>query len=209
MAAIAHQVYPGAVYRISVEDKLIALTMDDGPSAKYTAPILDVLQEHNAKATFFFISSHVPGNEAIVKRVVNEGHEIGHHMKTERPSIKLSPEEFEACFDEAESVLSEYMPLKWFRPGSGLYDDRMITYIESRGYRCVLGNLFPFDTNIESSSFANRFILRGAHDGAIIVLHDGGDRGRRCVETLKVIVPALQERGFRFVTLSELATAQQ
>jgi peptidoglycan/xylan/chitin deacetylase (PgdA/CDA1 family) len=206
-AALAHTVYPGAVYRIPVEEKLIALTMDDGPSAEYTGPILDILREHDAKATFFFISSHVSGNEALVRRVVKEGHEIGHHMKSERKSIDLPQEEFEQCFDEAEQVLREYMPLKWFRPGTGFYNNHMVGYAESKGYRCVLGNLFPVDTDIKSSAFATRFILHGAHPGAIIVLHDGGDRGRRCVETLRVIIPELQAQGYRFVTLSDLAAA--
>ena len=130
-------------------------------------------------------------------------------MKTGRPSLSLPPEEFEECFDEAEEVLGAYAPMTWYRPGSGLFDDRMLEYAEAKGYRCVLGNLHPFDVNIKSSSFATGFILRGANPGGIIVLHDGGDRGRRCIETLEVIVPELQARGYRFVTLSELAAAAE
>jgi len=208
-AAVASVMYPGAVYRLPVEDKLIALTMDDGPSTEYTEPILDVLQEYGAKATFFLISDYVAGNEPTVRRIVDEGHEIGHHMKTGRASLSLPPEEFAACFDEAEQVLDAYAPITWYRPGSGLFDDRMRTYAESRGYRLVLGNLHPFDVNIRSVRFATGFILRGANPGAIIVLHDGGHRGERCVETLKAIVPALQARGYRFVTLSELAATAE
>lgn len=71
-------------------------------------------------------------------------------------------------------------------------------------YRLALGSIYPFDSHIPSSWFASRYIVWRAHPGAIIVLHDYGNRGERTVDTLSYALPILKERGYRIVTLSEL-----
>jgi peptidoglycan/xylan/chitin deacetylase (PgdA/CDA1 family) len=82
----------------------------------------------------------------------------------------------------------------------------MIQYLanEKRGYRCVLGSVYPFDTVIPSSLFATNFILWNVKPGAIIILHDRGKRGKRTIQTLKRILPELNRRGYNVVTLTEL-----
>jgi peptidoglycan/xylan/chitin deacetylase (PgdA/CDA1 family) len=74
-----------------------------------------------------------------------------------------------------------------------------------KGYECALGSVYPYDATIPSSAFAARYILRNVRPGAVIVLHDGGARGRRSARTLRTVLPALSSRGYRVVALSELA----
>jgi peptidoglycan/xylan/chitin deacetylase (PgdA/CDA1 family) len=85
----------------------------------------------------------------------------------------------------------------------------MIEVMQRHGYRCALGSVYPFDATIPSAAWATRHILRNVRPGAIVVLHDGGNRGRRTVRILAEVLPELHRRGYRVVSLSQLATAAQ
>lgn len=203
LSRISHT-YPGCVYMRDSEKPLVALTIDDGPDSITTPKILEVLSRHQARATFFLISSRVPGNEPIVSEIVKQGHEIGNHLTRDEPSIKLSMRKFEKALIEADSVLSKFDAVHWFRPGGGRYDQKMIATLRRHNYRCALGSVFPYDTLIPRVWFAIKYILYNIRPGSIIVLHDVGPRGERTVKTLSKILPELIDRGFRVVTLSEL-----
>ena len=195
---------PGVVYLVETKEPVVALTIDDGPDAVATSKILDLLKRHEARATFFVITSRVPGKEEILRRTVHEGHELGNHLTSDEPSILLSPLEFEQRLIEAHRVLSPFSGVRWFRPGSGWYNKKMLSIIQKHGYQCALGSVYPFDPQIPSSWFATHYITWNVQPGSIIVLHDYGKRGERTTETLAAILPELNRRGFRVVTLSDL-----
>ena len=81
----------------------------------------------------------------------------------------------------------------------------MVEVMQRHGYRCALGSVYPFDTTIPSVAWATGYILRNAKPGAIVVLHDGGSRGLRTARILAEVLPELRRRGYRVVSLSELA----
>ncbi|MBN1407104.1 MAG: polysaccharide deacetylase family protein [Calditrichaceae bacterium] len=202
----ASKTFPGCIYFANTDEKLVALTIDDGPDSFTTRQILSVLEQYNAKATFFLIGSRVHGNQDVVSKIVEQGHEIGHHMFTGKTTIRMPYDEFTEQFNKTDSILSQYAEVRWFRPGSGWYNDEMIEYLSDSdcNYRCVLGSVYPFDVQIPSTTFAAVFILINTRPGSIIVLHDRGDRGKRTVKVLSKIIPKLQKRGYTFVTLSKL-----
>lgn len=200
--------YPGCDYFIETTEPIVALTIDDGPDSISTPKILQVLSRHQARATFFLISSRVPGNENIVSEIVTGGHEIGNHLTKEERSIELSREEFTDALHEADSVLSDYAKLHWFRPGGGWYNAMMISIVREYNYRCALGSVYPVDVLIPWEWFTVQFVLLGVRPGAIIVLHDSGSRGERTARVLGRILPELTRRGFRVVTLSEAFEAK-
>ena len=109
---------PGCVYTVPTRERVVALTIDDGPAAE-TPAILEVLREHDAHATFFLISSHVPGHETIVSDIVARGHELGNHMTRDEPSIRLPAAAFDSAAREAGTVSQRFAPVRWLRPGSG------------------------------------------------------------------------------------------
>jgi peptidoglycan/xylan/chitin deacetylase (PgdA/CDA1 family) len=197
------------IFAVETHQPMIALTIDDGPDSETTPQLLDLLAEYDAHATFFVISNNIPGNESLMQRLVDEGHELGNHLTLDQPSIRLSPEEFEQELLEAEANLAVYAQPTWFRPGSGWYSDEMIAQAKQHGYRTALGSVYPFDVRLPYPGFATRFILWRARPGAIIILHDGGDRGVNTALTLADILPVLQERGFQIVTLSTLVESAQ
>lgn len=195
------------IYRVRSEEPIVALTIDDGPCAPSTA-ILDELQRTGSRATFFMIGSHVRDNEAIVERLLREGHEIGHHMLSDAPSHKMPIERFRQEFLETDAILRMFTSkLHWFRPGSGRFTVPMLEVIRDSGYQGVLGDVHPFDTCIPSIGFAYEIIVRATRPGSILILHDGPVRGQRTVVVLKRAMPALKVAGYRVVTLADLTAA--
>ena len=197
------------LFAIPTAERLVALTLDDGPDTSHTRELLRVLRENDARATFFLISSRVPGNEALITAVVAEGHELGNHLTHDEASVRLAPAAFAAAVREADTVLERFAPVRWLRPASGWYDDAMLDTIEREGHRCALGSIYPYDAHQPWARVSAAYILANARPGAVIVLHEGGDRGRRTVEVLWRVLPELRARGYRIVTLSELAAPRR
>jgi len=195
---------PGVIYFSETNKPVIALTIDDGPDATTTSKILEILQLNAARATFFIISGRVKGNESLITNMLAEKNELGNHLTEDKPSIKLSPQEFEAHLLEAHTVISKFANPHWMRPASGWYNNTMLEAAHKHGYRVALGSLFPFDTHIHSSWFAAQHILFNVRPGTIIILHDGNLRGEKTAKTLEIILPALYRKGYSVVTLSEL-----
>jgi peptidoglycan/xylan/chitin deacetylase (PgdA/CDA1 family) len=201
--------YPGCLYQVPTKQKILALTIDDGPDPVSTPPILDQLRRHGATATFFLITSRLRGQSSVVQRLVREGHQLGNHFTRDRASIRLSRQEFEADLVAAHRAFSPWGHPVWARPGSGWYSEEMIRVLRAHQYRCALGSVYPLDVAIPSATWAREYILRHVEPGAIIVLHDGGSRGKRTARVLSAVLPELRKRGYRVVTLSELMRTQQ
>jgi peptidoglycan-N-acetylglucosamine deacetylase len=199
--------YPGCLYQVPTAEPLVALTIDDGPDPASTPLILTELRRQDARATFFPITDRLRGQEPLVRRLVGEGHELGNHFTQDRPSIRLSLPDFEADLLESHRELAAWGRPLWARPGSGWYSQGMISVLQRHGYRCVLGSVYPFDATIPSAAWATGYILRNVQPGAIVVLHDGGSRGRRTARVLAEVLPELRRRGYRVVSLSELIAA--
>jgi peptidoglycan/xylan/chitin deacetylase (PgdA/CDA1 family) len=197
--------HPDVLFHRETEEPLVALTIDDSPHPTLTPRILDVLAEHNTHATFFLIGERIPGNEAIVRRIVDEGHELGNHLMTNAPSIRLSPAEFERQLQQTHALLAPYGSVRWFRPGSGWYSRRMLDQLRTHGYQCALGSAYAYDPQIRSAWYVSRHILLNTHTGSVIALHDGAGCGAQTVVVLRHVLPELRRRGYRVVTLSELA----
>ncbi|MBT3313912.1 MAG: polysaccharide deacetylase family protein [Anaerolineae bacterium] len=196
---------PQVLYSVETDEKVVALTIDDGPDPCGSPAILDVLDEHDAHATFFLISEHIPGNEVFVERMIAEGHELGNHLTADEPSIALSNDEFERELLEADLALTEYVDdVKWMRPGSGWYNDEMLATIKKHDYQCALGNVYPYDPQISIYWFSAYYVLGNIKPGSVIVLHDYNRRGGRTTKALEIILPRLAERGYKVVTLTEL-----
>ncbi len=197
--------YPDVLFYVDIEVPLVALTIDDAPHPTLTPAILDVLAEHGARATFFLIGGRVTGIEGIVRRIIEDGHELGNHLMADAPSVRLSAEEFEWQLLQTHDLLSSFGPVRWFRPGSGWYSRRMIKQLRCHGYQCALGSAYAYDCHIPSAWYVSSHILLNTRPGSVIILHDGCEGRHRTVTVLRRVLPELKHRGYRVVTLSELA----
>jgi peptidoglycan/xylan/chitin deacetylase (PgdA/CDA1 family) len=182
----------------------IALTIDDGVDPLTTPLILDALQRHGATATFFLVSDSVKGREALVARIVREGHEIGHHMTRDEVSALLPQRELEQKFRRASETLEALGQVAWFRPGSAFFDDRILRLAKQSGYRIALASALPLDTLVRSPRLVADYLAWSARPGSILVLHDVGPRGTRTVETLGILLPRLQRDGYSVTSLTRL-----
>ena len=199
---------PGVFYFLRTQERVVALTIDDAPHPVVTPRILDVLRQNGAHATFFVIGDHARGNQAILERMRWEGNELGNHLEHEYPSIRLKPTKFEEELRAVDEVIRPAAATKWFRPGSGWYNERMLIQGRRQGYRCALGSVYPFDTLVRSEWLIGWYIRSQVFPGAVIILHDGkGDR-MRSVRVLSKILPDLKRLGYEVVTLSELNARQ-
>jgi peptidoglycan/xylan/chitin deacetylase (PgdA/CDA1 family) len=209
LPAVAQRAAPRVLFSVPTSERVVALTIDDGPS-EATDGILDVLGEHGARASFFVIGGHVKSDSAAARRIVSAGHELAHHMLADQPSIRLPQGMFEQRFDEMDRLLEGLGgAAHFFRPGSGWFSEPMVRAVEKRGYRLVLGSVYPFDAQIPVPRFLAWYLLRSVHPGGIIVLHDGPERGPRTADVLRRVLPELRRRGYDVVTLSELIRRSQ
>ncbi len=192
------------VYYFHPYQKAIALTIDDSPDPVTTEAILDVLEKFDVSATFFIIGERVQGNETLLRRMLQRGHEIGNHHWRDAVGLLLPHSLFEDYFYKTDSVLQRFVAPKWFRPGSGFYDQQMVDKIAAKGYKMALGSIYPHDVAVPFVAINSAYILRRAFPGGIIVLHDGAARGHRSAAVLHRVIPQLLADGYKFYTLSQL-----
>jgi peptidoglycan-N-acetylglucosamine deacetylase len=199
--------HPEVVFSFATLDSLVALTLDDGPSANATPEVLRLLRAHDARATFFLTGERIPGREGLVRQIVDQGHELGNHGMTMTPSVLLPADTFRRHLHEADSLLREHGPVRWFRPATGFFNARIRAGADSLGYGVALGSVYPNDVHRPLAGVLAGYILRHVEPGAVIVLHEG-ETGKRTVgPVLERVLPELRRRGYRVVTLSELAAA--
>jgi peptidoglycan-N-acetylglucosamine deacetylase len=195
---------PDVLYYVETETRVVALTIDDGPSTD-TALILDALAASDTRATFFVIGRHVAELPHVAQRMARDGHELANHSYEHGMSAVLSPRRFEESILSTDRLIAPLGASRWFRPGSGWYTREMLDVASRHGLRCVLGSVYPVDPQMPSRRHMRAFLRRHVHPGAIIVLHDGPGRGARTADVLRRLLPELAARGFRVGTVSDLA----
>ncbi len=187
--------------------KVLALTFDDGPHPEQTPKVLDVLEKYGAKGTFFVIGKNIAGNEAVVRRILDDGHEIGNHTYTHPLRSGSSDALLEEAAKTTELLEStfDYSPVL-FRPPGGNISGSRIESICASGYKCVLWS-WRMDTRDWASPPVEsvvQTVLRDVKFGDIILFHDNVYGTSPTAEALEIILPELIERGYSFVTVSEL-----
>jgi peptidoglycan/xylan/chitin deacetylase (PgdA/CDA1 family) len=192
------------LFAVDTDERLVALTIDDSPHPSLTPRILDVLAKHDARATFFVIGSRIAGNEEILRRLAAEGHELGNHMMEDAPSFRLPATEFARQLAQTHALLAEFGPIRWFRPGHGWFNRTMLVQLREQGYRCALASAYSVEGRFAPVWYVAWHIMQNARPGTVIVLHDGQLERERTVAVLETVLPALQRRGLRVGTLSEL-----
>ena len=186
--------------------KKIALTFDDGPSKANTEAILSVLREYGIQATFFVIGENAEKDPDRIRRIYDEGHEIGNHTYSHAYISKVSGQTLLEEIQKTEEILEKITGEKprVFRPPGGFYNDASLSLVDSLGYRCVLWSVDTEDWRMPKSDTVVSLVVENATSGDIILFHDLEDKRLPTAEALKKILPSLVESGYEFVTVSEL-----
>lgn len=183
-------------------DKLVALTFDDGPSGKYTEALLDGLQERGTKATFLLCGYRIQQYPELTQRIIEEGHEIGNHGFTHKNMQTLGRREIAKEIMDTEDLLPEGCFVRFLRPPGGCCSEGVKQVAEARQLAILSWSVDPKDWATSNTDDVTRFVLSKVKDGDIILLHDMSDSS---VKAALTIVDRLTQRGFRFVTVTELA----
>ncbi|MFA5176530.1 MAG: polysaccharide deacetylase family protein [Candidatus Omnitrophota bacterium] len=208
----------GTFYRAKRADKVVALTFDDGPSPEWTPQVLDELKKAQVKATFFMLGNHVERYPEIARQVLAEGHEIGNHTYDHHVLIYYKMEELEKEIKDAEKAIKTVtgQNTRYFRPPKAWLSSREKKKIEEMGYKIVLWSLNSKDWVTYHDKQITSYILKRIQPGDIILFHDSGgvftaEGGNRTqtIKTIPRLVKKLEEKGYRFVTISELMAQPQ
>lgn len=202
------------VWEVPTAEKRIALTFDDGPNPQTTPQVLDLLKQYGAKATFFVVGFRLDKYPDVVKREVAEGHEVANHTKNHvyfkgTVSKQRIAAEIGNMQQKIQAVTQQNCP--WFRPPGGYYNDEVVRVAKQYGYTVVLWSWHQ-DTKDWSVPGVDKIVdkvLGNARNGDIVLLHDHVGGSTQTVEALAIILPELQKRGFRVVTVSELMEYRQ
>ncbi|MBW4662221.1 MAG: polysaccharide deacetylase family protein [Drouetiella hepatica Uher 2000/2452] len=190
------------------QEKVMALTFDDGPWPETTEQVLDILKQNNIKATFFMVGLHIKRHPELAKRVAQEGHTIGNHTWSHPlEDVNLADAAYE--IDGMEKLIHETTGVRaaLFRPPSGQLNGRLATYARERKYATTLWSIDSEDHYVSSPILIDN-VLKNAQPGRIVLMHDGGGDRSATIEALPQIISALRHQGYRFVTVPELMAIQ-
>lgn len=199
-----------AVYRHNNSSKRIALTFDDGPHYKYTAEILDILKEYDAKATFFVVGELAERYPELILRELSEGHELGNHTWSHPKMAKLSDAELKNELLRTERLLNEiadYRP-KLFRPPEGSFKQNVERIALENDYTLILWTVDTRDWAHTPIDQIVSMVETETETGSIILCHDFIGRDSPTPEALRIFIPALKAKGYSFVTISELLASE-
>lgn len=182
--------------------KKVALTFDDGPYA-LTEKYLDVLKDHKVNATFFVLGTQVNKYPNQAKMIAESGFEIGTHSHRHKQLTKIRDEAIYHDISMGISAINEVTKtdVKLFRPPYGDVDSRVLGQIEQHDLVTILWSIDPRDWQKNNANDVARHVLDHAHDGAIILLHEGR---KSTLEALPTIIKGLKEKGYEIVSVSEL-----
>lgn len=179
--------------------RAIALTFDDGP-AQLTGQIAQALERHGARGTFFSLGQYVRGRASTLRGLAKAGHELANHSYDHKAFPSLgSLTRTSALIRSA----SGFAPCH-FRPPYGSVNGALIARAGAARMETITWDVDPRDWAGASSSSIAAHILRNAHPGAIVVLHDGPVPRGQTLAAVKRVVPALKRRGYRVVTVANL-----
>ena len=197
------------IVRMDTDQRVVALTFDDGPNPPYTDWLLDVLAKHNVKATFFMIGNRIEKYPETVRRVIAEGHQLGNHSYSHPVLGFRSPPYVQREIEHTDSLLRQfgitgeivvrapmltrYLPVAW---------------VLARGNRTHIScNVWSWDWTTQAPDRIAETVLRKVKPGSIVVLHDGKAENKDAnrmgtVEATDQIITGLKREGYRFCTIS-------
>jgi peptidoglycan/xylan/chitin deacetylase (PgdA/CDA1 family) len=202
------QVMGDHVSRVDTTRKVVALTFDDGPDEGYASELIDDLRQYGAKGTFYVVGSEAAAHPAALRALVAAGEEIGNHSYDHKRLVFVSTTTVRHEVDATEAAIRStgYTGPITFRPP---YAKKLLSYpfeMASAGRTTVMWDLEP-DSRADIAGdprAMTQYVVDGVQPGSIIELHPWGRGNEASREALPMIMAALQERGYGFVTVSEL-----
>lgn len=199
--------------RVPGREKVLVLTFDDGPNEPFTSEILDLLKDRGLKATFFVLGKNAERYPEVVKRIVEEGHQIGNHTYSHRPLITLDEAQIEGEIEGWEKVMGPLgIHTNLFRAPHGWKVPWLYSVLDRKNYQFIAWTRGVWDTDQPGEEVLFQRLTEHLAPGEILLLHDGIDTRLKPdrSQLLKALPRALdfyREQGYRIVTLSQVNQA--
>lgn len=187
------------------DEKLVAMTFDDGPSGRFTRRLLEGLEARGAKATFLLCGYRIEQYPELTEQIFRQGHEIGLHGYSHSSMKTMCQRDVILEIQKTMALIPEGCGVRFLRPPGGLCGEYVQTAAADQELAVLSWSVDPKDWAIDDAKTIQMEVIRHVRDGDVILLHDMSDSS---VEAALAIVDELQEQGYRFVTASELAQAR-
>lgn len=198
------QFFGGLTYQAETEEKVIALTFDDGPT-KNVDQLLPLLDEYNAKATFFLIGNEIEKHPEEAKKLFEAGHQIGNHTYSHKRMVLKSPSFIKEEIEKTDELIRSigYTEEIDFRPPYGKKFIGLPYYLNKHNKETIMWSLDP-ETYYTSVNEKISYVMENIEPGSIILLHPMYDQTGGTLQVVETILKELTDEGYRFVTVDEL-----
>lgn len=183
--------------------KEITLMINVAWGNEFIAPILDILNEENATASFFVVGSWAEENENLLKRIFEDGHTVENHGHTDTVVYtELSPEEINTGLEKVNSIVQAVTGRKpkYYTPHEGEFNDLVLEAVSRQGMRTVLWSIDTVDWMLPGVEAMRSKVLENLHGGGIVLMHPTADT----VIFLRETIPLIKEQGFQIVNMEKL-----
>ncbi|UTR13057.1 polysaccharide deacetylase family protein [Evansella sp. LMS18] len=201
------QFFGGLVTSVETDEKVVALTFDDGPGVN-THEILDILRKHDVKGTFYLTGYEIEKYLDDASKIVDEGHEIGNHSYSHQRMVFKSPSFIKEEIERTDELIRQigYEGEITFRPPYGRRLVLLPYYLSMQDRDTIFMNLEP-ESYPEVADDADEIVNHVAEKikpGSIILLHVMYESRRESLNSVEGVITTLKEEGYTFVTISEL-----
>ncbi|MCR1899798.1 polysaccharide deacetylase family sporulation protein PdaB [Irregularibacter muris] len=191
------------IYSVETPEKKIAISFDAAWGDEYTQEILDILEEHNIKSTFFLVGFWVDKYPHQVKKIFDEGHEIGNHSSTHPDMAKISQEEIikelNVTGEKIEKIIGKKPIL--LRPPYGAYNNTLLTTAKEEGYYTIQWDVDSLDWKELGVEPMVERVTSKVKNGSIVLFHNNA---KYLTQALPNILKTLQDEGYEIIPISEL-----
>ncbi|MGN0394902.1 MAG: polysaccharide deacetylase family protein [Coprococcus sp.] len=188
-------------------EKVMYLTFDCGYDNGYTEKMLDTLKKYNAKACFFVTMTYIRDNPGIVKRMKEEGHQVGNHTVSHPSmpdkSIEEQKAEIKKCADYMKEATGYEMDM-YFRPPSGEYSEKTLQLAKDMGYKTIFWSMAYLDYDVNNqpgADYVREHFRKYYHNGAIPLIHNVSESNANALDD---VLSYLTNEGYRFASLDEM-----
>lgn len=202
------QLFGGIIARVETTRPMVALTFDDGPSVRFTPDVLAILRERGVKATFFLTGQETEENLPQARMIVSEGHQLGNHSYTHSNMTLMGPARIGQEIERTDAAIrtAGYEGEIMFRPP---YGKKLLTlpwYLSRHDRKTIMWDVEPEscpDVAKDAAVFA-KHVIEQTRNGSIIIMHVMYRSREVSRQSLPLIIDGLRQRGFEFVTVSQL-----
>lgn len=190
--------FPNYVWDIATNDHTIYLTFDDGPTPDITNWTLDLLNQYQAKATFFCIGNNIEKHPEIFKNILKNNHAVGNHTQNHVKGWRTKTKEYLDDIHRAKESI-ELVPSTLFRPPYGQITPKQGKQLIHLGYKIIMWDVLSFDWDATiSKEDCYQNVISKTKNGSIIVFHDSVKAANHMQYTLPKILKYFSEKGYIF-----------